>query len=223
MVPVFALLSTLLARVAGQSVSTSTLYTATTNLSSSSWVSRVVSTRPATSVLTCAGHCQDRAQSSGDCNSFNYQAASSQCELGSLTFLEDPAPGESSVRLMVVEELVDSLKMYCRGGDGCCGVGSNRLCGEGEGDCDHDDQCAGLLECGQDNCATKVRLTLSLSSSPYTTSLTARLEGTGTTLTTVARPDVPQTGSVSRAGGPAPPAPTVREVRTDIMSVTRLA
>ena len=168
MMSVVALLfSPLLATVAGQSVSTSTLYTATTNLSSSSWVSRVVSTRPATSVLTCAGHCQDRAQSSGDCNSFNYQAASSQCELGSLTFLEDPAPGESSVRLMVVEELVDSLKMYCRGGDGCCGVGSNRLCDEGEGDCDHDDQCAGLLECGQDNCATKVRLSLSPLSPPY--------------------------------------------------------
>ena len=26
---------------------------------------------------------------------------------------------------------------------------------EGEGDCDHDDQCAGLLQCGEDNCATK--------------------------------------------------------------------
>ena len=25
----------------------------------------------------------------------------------------------------------------------------------GEGDCDHDDQCAGLLECGTDNCLTK--------------------------------------------------------------------
>ena len=25
----------------------------------------------------------------------------------------------------------------------------------GEGDCDHDDQCSGLLECGSDNCATK--------------------------------------------------------------------
>ena len=30
---------------------------------------------------------------------------------------------------------------------------------EGEGDCDHDDQCAGVLECGLDNCATKVILT----------------------------------------------------------------
>ena len=59
--------------------------------------------------------------------------------------------------LVVVEDLVDSLKMYCRGGDGCCGVGSTRLCLEGEGDCDHDDQCAGVLECGSDNCATKVR------------------------------------------------------------------
>ena len=25
----------------------------------------------------------------------------------------------------------------------------------GEGDCDHDDQCAGLLECGNNNCLTK--------------------------------------------------------------------
>ena len=25
----------------------------------------------------------------------------------------------------------------------------------GEGDCDHDDQCAGLLECGHNNCLTK--------------------------------------------------------------------
>ena len=155
MVSVLALLSPLLASVAGQSVSSSTLYTATINISSSSWNSRVVSSRPASSVLTCAGHCQDRHESYGDCNSFYYQPASRQCDMGSLTFLEDPAPGETYVRLMVVEELVDTLKMYCRGGDGCCGVGSNRLCVEGEGDCDHDDQCAGVLECGEDNCATK--------------------------------------------------------------------
>ena len=61
-------------RVAGQSESWSTLYTATTNISSSSWVSRVVSSRPASSVLTCASHCQDRQLSWADCNSFSYQA-----------------------------------------------------------------------------------------------------------------------------------------------------
>ena len=56
MVPVLGLFSLLLGRVAGQTDSTNTLYTATTNISSSSWVSRVVSSRPASSVLTCASH-----------------------------------------------------------------------------------------------------------------------------------------------------------------------
>ena len=158
MVSVVGLMSVLVARVAGQTDSWSTLYTATTNISSSTWVSRVVTSRSARSVLSCAGHCQDRQLSWGDCNSFTYQATTGQCEMGAITYLEDPAPGETAVRLMVVEDLVDSLKMYCRGGDGCCGVGSNRLCVEGEGDCDHDDQCAGVLECGEDNCVTKVSL-----------------------------------------------------------------
>ena len=30
----------------------------------------------------------------------------------------------------------------------------SRLCGDGEGDCDSDDHCSGLLECGDNNCAT---------------------------------------------------------------------
>ena len=51
----------------------------------------------------------------------------------------------------------------------------------------------------------------------------SRLEDTGTTLTTAARPDVPQTDSVSRAGVPALTTRTVREVRTATMSVIRLA
>ena len=33
----------------------------------------------------------------------------------------------------------------------CCT--SSAPCGEGQGDCDHDDQCAGDLVCGTDNCA----------------------------------------------------------------------
>ena len=143
--------------------------------------------------------------------------------MGAITYLEDPGPGETAVRLMVEEDLVDSLKMYCRGGDGCCGPATNRLCEEGEGDCDHDDQCAGVLQCGTDNCATKVRSSPSPPLSPPSLRLTTRVEDTGTTLTTAARPDVPLTDSVSRAGVPAPPVLTVREVRTDTMSVTRLA
>ena len=145
-------LSLVLASVSGEGLTT--LYTATVNQSSSSWVSRVVDTRPAASLLSCAGHCQDRQEEFGDCNSFAFEEASSSCQMGSITYLEDPSPGDSSVRLMVVEEVLDSLKMWCRGGDGCCGTSSTRLCQEGEGDCDEDAQCAGVLQCGTDNCPT---------------------------------------------------------------------
>ena len=37
----------------------------------------------------------------------------------------------------------------------CCGPEWRRLCNEGEGDCDTDDQCSGNLECGTNNCAVK--------------------------------------------------------------------
>lgn len=56
---------------------------------------------------------------------------------------------------MLSEEEVDGLDMTCRGGEGCCGRESNRQCGEGEGDCDEDEECQGLLQCGTDNCRTK--------------------------------------------------------------------
>jgi hypothetical protein len=39
----------------------------------------------------------------------------------------------------------------CDGGDNCCGSG-NYKCLEGEGDCDHDSQCASGLFCGRNNC-----------------------------------------------------------------------
>ena len=113
----------------------------------------MVESRAASSILACAGHCQTRQEEDGDCNSFSYEETrASQCELGSLSYLEDPAPGEAWVRLMVVESVLESLRMYCRGGESCCGVSGTRLCGEGEGDCDLDSQCAGVLECGTDNC-----------------------------------------------------------------------
>ena len=43
------------------------------------------------------------------------------------------------------------VKADCLGGDSCC-TGSS-LCGEGEGDCDEDRDCAGDLVCGTDNCS----------------------------------------------------------------------
>ena len=44
--------------------------------------------------------------------------------------------GETAVTVMISDEVVDNLKMYCRGGENCCGKESNRLCDEGEEDDD---------------------------------------------------------------------------------------
>ena len=72
-----------------------------------------------------------------------------------VTFLEDPDVDETAVSFMLSGEEVESLDMTCRGGAACCGRESHRQCGEGEGDCDEDGQCQGLLQCGEDNCQTK--------------------------------------------------------------------
>ena len=72
-----------------------------------------------------------------------------------VTFLEDPDIDDTAVSFMLSGEEVESLDMTCRGGESCCGRESNRQCGEGEGDCDEDEQCQGLLQCGTDNCQTK--------------------------------------------------------------------
>ena len=75
--------------------------------------------------------------------------------MGVVTYLEDPPPGDTAESIMVKEDIISSLKMWCRGSTNCCGKEATHLCVEGEGDCDHDDQCAGVLQCGQDNCATQ--------------------------------------------------------------------
>ena len=89
------------------------------------------------------------------CNAFKYNEQDQSCSLALLNYLEDPNDGEEATSIMISESAEQSLKMYCRGGENCCGREDNRLCDEGEGDCDHDDQCAGVLQCGQDNCATQ--------------------------------------------------------------------
>ena len=42
--------------------------------------------------------------------------------------------------IMVSEAAADTLPMTCRGGERCCGQEETRLCDEGEGDCDNDNQ-----------------------------------------------------------------------------------
>ena len=67
-----------------------------------------------------------------------------------LTFLEEPSPGHTAVTMMVATEAAAGLKLYCRGGEGCCGREAERLCGVGEGDCDHDDQVTHGCRVGND-------------------------------------------------------------------------
>ena len=52
--------------------------------------------------------------------------------------------------MMVATEAAAGLKLYCRGGEGCCGREAERLCGAGEGDCDHDDQVTHGYRAGND-------------------------------------------------------------------------
>ena len=118
------------------------------------WNNARVETRKGVTVLSCAAMCQYRESKSGNCNAFKFNNQSRSCEMAELTFLEDPGVGESPSVVMVSQSAA-VLPMTCRGGERCCSVEQGRVCAEGEGDCDSDDQCEGLLECGQDNCATK--------------------------------------------------------------------
>ena len=133
-----------------------TLYQATRNLSSSSWTSATTSfTYGIRNVLDCAGKCQMRHSKNSDCNAFKYDNTSDLCDMALLSFLEDPSPGESRVSIMVDTGVIHSLDMVCRGGDSCCGPEATRICGEGEGDCQGDEDCEGTLQCGEDNCVTQ--------------------------------------------------------------------
>ena len=130
-----------------------TLYQATRNISESSWSFATTSTKYGIkNVLDCAGKCQIRHSVDADCNAFKYDNTSDLCDMGLLTFLEDPGPGESPVAIMVDTGVIDNLDQVCRGGESCCGPELTRLCGEGEGDCQRDEDCEGTLQCGEDNC-----------------------------------------------------------------------
>ena len=105
--------------------------------------------------MDCASKCQNYEMSYSWCNAFKYNEQDQSCSLALLNYLEDPNDGEEATSIMISESAEQSLKMYCRGGENCCGREDNRLCGEGEGDCDHDDQCSGHLRCGNNNCVHK--------------------------------------------------------------------
>ena len=74
------------------------------------------------------------------------------CDLAYLTFLEDPDVGQIEKQIMVDFEAPPLIPKYCRGGEHCCNRGNLNLCGIGEGDCNTDNDCSGVLMCGKNNC-----------------------------------------------------------------------
>jgi hypothetical protein len=61
-------------------------------------------------------------------------------------------PGRISKEIFVSVESVPKLPMHCRGGHHCCNKDHLNMCLEGEGDCNSDTDCAGVLKCGNNNC-----------------------------------------------------------------------
>ena len=53
---------------------------------------------------------------------------------------------------MVDFEAPTYIDKICRGGEHCCNRGKLNLCGIGEGDCNTDNDCGGVLMCGKNNC-----------------------------------------------------------------------
>lgn len=49
-----------------------------------------------------------------------------------------------------VEEMLETAVEECNGGNSCCSL--DKPCGEGEGDCDSNDECMAGLRCGTNNC-----------------------------------------------------------------------
>ena len=80
---------------------------------------------------------------------------------------------DSEQTMMVLQTSLDTLPMTCRGGDHCCARNDYKLlllllyhyyyrndvklCAQDEGDCNTDQDCAGSLVCGDNNCPQSVR------------------------------------------------------------------
>ncbi len=74
------------------------------------------------------------------------------CSIANLTFLEDPGPGQAAKEVMINVNTANNIPMYCRGGANCCS--KDTICNVGDGDCNKDGDCPGVLICGNNNCLT---------------------------------------------------------------------
>ena len=108
-------------------------------------------------------------------------------------YLEDPLPGEASEAVLVSLPALAALHQVCRGGEHCCQ--RDNQCGEGEGDCNTDEECAGMLECGDNNCGDQVSVLVCWSVVIIT--LVIR-EECGMVMMIVAREDAQWTGHVCK-------------------------
>ena len=127
-------------------------YEASRNISVTQFSSMLRLSLKSESHLACAHQCHYWEEKSGLCNSYHYDEATTTCQLARLTFLEDPAPGETALGIMVDSSEAEKLEMRCRGGEGCCVRNDVRLCSAGEGDCHRDTDCEVGLVCGDNNC-----------------------------------------------------------------------
>ena len=60
--------------------------------------------------------------------------------------------GQVEKEIMIDFNVPPLIDKICRGGEHCCNRGKLYLCGIGEGDCNTDNDCSGVLMCGQNNC-----------------------------------------------------------------------
>ena len=107
----------------------------------------------AKNILDCAQKCVHYASTGGYCNAYSHDNNSLDCDLASLTYLEDPLPDGSDggeKKIMVEMMAVDTLPRNCRGGEHCCRPDSP--CPLDSGDCNYDHDCQGVSICGTDNC-----------------------------------------------------------------------
>lgn len=87
----------------------------TRNISLASWGSSLLRTELTRTHLTCANLCA--FWTDGTCNAYRYHSEEGECQLGSVSWLEDT---EAGVRIMLMENLHDSLPLSCSGGKHCC-------------------------------------------------------------------------------------------------------
>ena len=129
------------------------LYARTMNLSISHWNdAEFVIVQVSQSLVECASMChQSQEFSTQQCNAFSYSSDSMECNLASLTFLEDIQPGIENQVFHTRLSMMSSLNLQCYGGEHCCRP--ENMCVVNEGDCNTEADCDGWgFVCGINNC-----------------------------------------------------------------------